>query len=150
MVENTRITGLRQLDKNLNSLELSIRKKIVRKALKAGLEPVSIRAKANAQKSEDTGGLAKTIRRSSSFTGASRRKAGRGAAAIGRVSMGRSKRKEGETGHQALQVEYGTFNQEATPVLEPSFVGHERQIIQDFTNVLKSEIPKEVKKLQRK
>lgn len=139
-----KVSGLRELDRALNNLDLNVRKKAIRPALRKAMKPVEARAKQNVP--EDTGGLKKTIRTSTSMSKGNLRKSGGKAAAIGRVSAGRAKKKEGVTGAQALQVEFGTSKTKAKPFLRKAVQGHEKEIISTFAHELGKEIKKHTPK----
>ena len=141
-----KLSGLRDLDRALNESDLNIRKKAMRPALKKAMAPVLARVKANVEASRDTGGLAETVKMTTSFAKGNLRKSGKSAAAIGRVSAGSSRKREGKTGHQALQVEFGTQSMAAQPFMRPAISGHEKTVIKTFAK----ELGRQVERIARK
>jgi len=137
-----KVEGLRELERALNDLDLYTRKKAMRPALRKAMKPVHDRVKANVEAISDTGGLAETVKLTTSFAQGNLKKAGKKAAAIGRVSAGSSRKREGKTGHQALQVEFGTSDTVARPFMRLAVSGHEPEIINTFAKELGASIEK--------
>lgn len=134
-----KIKGLKELDRALNDLDLEVRKKASREAGREAMKPVAARMKAKVP--EDTGGLKKTIRVSATTAPSRLKKYSRKASMISSASVGR-KSKTGATGHQALQIEYGTTNMDAQPFIRPAIQGKEKSVFMHFRKHLRKSITK--------
>ncbi len=144
-----KLSGLRELDQALNELDLKTRKQAMRPALRTAMKPVLSRIKSNVEAISDTGGLEETVKMTASFAKGNLQKSGKQAAAIGRVSVGSSRKREGKTGHQALQVEFGTSDIPAKPVIRPAVTGHEKTIINTFAKELGRQIERIARRVRR-
>ena len=146
-----KVSGLKELDIALNAIDLDLRKKTLAKASKKAMEPVLARVKGNLKTSSDTGGLYATARMSSTSNLKKLAKAGRKAAMVTSVSAGRGgKRRKGATGHQALQLEYGTEDRRAQPFMRPAIAGKEKVVIMHFRRHLRVGIEKAAKQQERR
>lgn len=146
-----KVHGLKELDDALNSLELQVRKRIMKKAGKAAMAPVLTRIKTNLRQSEDTGGLYGTARMSTSFNTKKLRKTGRKSAMVVSVSAGQARKSpQGFSGHQALQLEFGTEDTQAQPFIRPAIQGKERRVIKHFGKHLKVGLERQAKKEARR
>lgn len=135
-----KIKGLKELDRALNGLDLEVRKKASREAGREAMKPVAARMKAKVP--EDTGGLKKTIRVSATTAPSRLKKYSRKASMISSASVGRKSHKDGGTGHQALQIEYGTVNMDAQPFIRPAIQGKEKSVFMHFRKHLRKSITK--------
>jgi HK97 gp10 family phage protein len=150
-----KVSGLKELDIALNAIDLDLRKKTLAKASKKAMEPVLDRVKNNLRamrmRSGSTGGLYDTARMSSTSNLKKLAKVGRKAAMVTSVSAGRGgKRRKGATGHQALQLEYGTEDRRAQPFMRPAIVGKEKVVIMHFRRHLRVGIEKTAKQQERR
>ena len=146
-----KVSGLKELDVALNAIDLDLRKRTLAKASKKAMEPVLTRVKGNLKTSSDTGGLYATARMSSTSNLKKLAKAGRKAAMVTSVSAGRGgKRRKGATGHQALQLEYGTEDRRAQPFMRPAIAGKEKVVIMHFRRHLRVGIEKAAKQQERR
>ena len=139
------VGGLKELDEALRALDLDLKKKTMKKASKAAMAPVLVRVQANLKTSYKTGGLYDTARMTSSTNLKKLAKRGRKAAMITSVSVGRRSKKDGITGHQALNLEYGTNGTTAQPFMRPAIQGKEKVVIMRFRHHLKKGIEKSAK-----
>lgn len=143
-----KVSGLRDLENALKELDHDLHKKTLRAAGKAAMEPVAQRAKNNVPM--DTGGLKATIRTTTTTSTRRLRKYSRKAGMVTSVSAGRASRKQGVTGHQALNIEYGNSKTKARPFLRPAIQGRERSTILHFRKHLRLGIEKSVKTQYRR
>jgi len=133
-----KVRGLKELDKALNDLDLEVRKKASREAGRETMKPVAARMKAKVP--EDTGGLKKSIRVSATTAPSRLKKYSRKASMISSASVGR--KSKGATGHQALQIEYGTSKMDAQPFIRPAIQGKEKSVFMHFRKHLRKSITK--------
>ena len=134
-----KVSGLSELDKALNELDLDIRRRAATHAGKAALAPV---AQAISSKVPvDTGGLKSTVKLTATTAYAKIRKQGKNAFMIASVHVGTTKRKK-SSGHQALQVEFGANGMAAQPFVRPAIQGKEKAVFMRFRRTLRQSINK--------
>lgn len=151
MAKNTvtvKVSGLKELNKKLNDLDLELRKRAAREAGREAIKPVAERMKNKI--AVDTGGLKDTIRVSATTAPSRLKKYSKKASMIASASVGRKSHKEGGTGHQALQLEYGTDNMEAQPFVRPAIQGHEKSVFMHFRKHLNKSINKFARRMKNK
>ena len=139
-----KVSGLKELDDALNALDHDLHKKALTKAGKEAMRPTYKRVMNNVVVGE-TGGLKSTIKLTSTSNVKTLRKIGKKAAMVARVSAGVGKRREGLTGHQALNIEYGLHGKRdmpAQPFMRPAIQGYEKSVFQRFRFLLKLQIEK--------
>lgn len=136
------VSGLRELDKAMEDLDLDIRKRAARAAGKRAMEPILKRAQALVP--VDQGHLKETIKLSSTQNIKSLRKERKGAFLRTRVATGRTRRTP-KGGYQALQVEFGTSKSRAQPFMRPAIMGAEKRTIIRFKHSLKASVEKGVR-----
>lgn len=142
-IVKVKVSGLRELDKKLNDLDLELRKRAAREAGREAMKPVAERMKNKIP--VDTGGLKDTIRVSATTAPSRLKKYSKKASMIASASVGRKSHKEGGTGHQALQLEFGTHRKhhmEAQPFVRPAIQGHEKTVFMHFRKHLNKSINK--------
>lgn len=144
------VTGLRELHRKLKDLDVKTRSTLLRRSMRPPMESVRDRAKVLAKESEDTGGLLRSIRLSGSSALSRLKKQGRNAVVVVSVFAGYSRQREGVTGHQALQIEFGTSHSEAKPFLRPALQGQERRVISQMKLNLSREYRRWVAKNRKK
>ena len=143
-----KVGGLKELEKALNALDHDLHKKVLKAAGKAAMAPVAVSVRNNVPR--DTGGLAGTIRLSATTDPRRLKKAGRKASMIASVSAGRGSRKNGITGHQALNIEYGSSRNRARPFMRPAIQGKERSTILHFRKHLRKGVEKSARTQARR
>lgn len=144
-----KVGGLKDLEKALNALDHDLHKKALKAAGKSAMEPVALRVRQNVPK--DTGGLAETLRTTSTTSLRRLRKIkGKKASMITSVSVGRTSKRAGLTGHQALNIEYGTASTRAQPFMRPAIQGQERTVFMHFRKHLKKSIEKTARTQNRR
>lgn len=144
-----KVGGLKELEEALNALDHDLHKKALKAAGKSAMEPVAQRVRQNVPK--DTGGLAGTIKTTATTDLRRLRKLkGKKASMIASVSAGRGSRKTGMTGHQALNIEYGSAHGKAQPFMRPSIQGRERTVFMHFRKHLKKSVEKVAKTQNRR
>ena len=139
-IVKVKVSGLKELEKKLNDLDLELRKRAAREAGREAIKPVAERMKNKIP--VDTGGLKDTIRVSATTAPSRLKKYSKKASMIASASVGRKSHKEGGTGHQALQIEYGTDKMDAQPFVRPSIQGHEKTVFMHFRKHLRKSIDK--------
>jgi len=154
MEVTTKITGLKELERQLLKLEKKVSGKVLRNAARTALRPMQKAAKRNAPKSTTTylrwtrkgsypvwtkpGALRKSIRLSARLN-----KRGVGKTAVtAKVSAG------SKDAFYAHMVERGTVKMPAQPFMMPAFAGHKRESLDLFSKDLKKRID-EVKRGRR-
>lgn len=132
-----KVSGLRELEIALNAIDLDLREKTLKKAGKEALEPVAERARVGAPR--DTGGLRDTIKvtATTNVKRLAKMSKKRGTAMIASVYAGRTRVKPGSSGHQALQVEYGTSKSGAQPFMRPAINGKQKVVFMHFRKFLR-------------
>lgn len=143
-----KVSGLLELHEALKNLDHDLHKKTMRAAGRSAMEPVAVSARNNVVR--DTGGLYSTIKATATTDLRRLRKAGRKASMIASVSAGRASRKDGVTGHQALNIEFGNAKTPAKPFLRPALQGKQRSTILRFRMHLRKGIEKSAKKQARR
>ena len=111
------------------------------------MAPVLERVKMNIP--VDTGGLKSTARMSAT-TDLRRLRKLKNATMIASVSVGRARRKDGVTGAQALQIEYGNSRTKAQPFMRPAISGKEVEVIHSFGKELGKGIENSARKAERR
>lgn len=142
--------GLSGLNRAFNQLEIGVKKRVTRTAARNAMKPVKGRLDENLEASKDTGGLAETARLTVSGAQRTLNRAGLDAVVVARVLLGRTRKVEGKTGHQALQVEFGNDKIQGTAPLGRSIEGHEREVITDLGKEWGDGITVEARKARRK
>ena len=143
-----KVGGLKELEKALHALDHDLHKKVLKASGKAAMEPVLKRVKENVTIS--TGGLHSTARISATTDLRRLRKLTGKAAMITSVSVGRGSRKKGLTGHQALNLEYGTNKMSAKPFMRPAIQGKEKTVFMHFRKHLKKGVLKSARTQNRR
>jgi HK97 gp10 family phage protein len=146
MITKVKVSGLRELDRALNQLDLDIRKKAARDAGRVAMEP--IRQRMEAFVPTDSGGLKSTIRLSSTNAPSRLKKEKKGAFLRTSVHVGNKTRNK--AGHQALQVEFGTSKTPAQSFIRRAIQGKEKAVFMRFRSGLKKAIETGVKKQTRR
>ena len=141
------VRGLKELHDSLDQLDMAVRNKILKQAGRTAMAPVLTRVKQNIP--VDSGGLRSTARLSAT-TSVRRMSKMRNATMVAQVSVGRASRKDGVTGHQALNIEYGNARTAAKPFMRPAISGHEKAVIDKFAKELGKGIEKEAIKAERR
>lgn len=147
-----KIGGLKELEDALFELDHDIHKQALKTAGKEAMRPTYKRVLNNVVVGE-TGGLKETIKISSTSNVKTLRKIGKKAAMVARVTAGVGRRREGLTGHQALNIEYGLHGKRdmpAQPFMRPALQGYEQSIFQRFRFLLNLHIEKSAKKQMRR
>lgn len=144
------LEGFDDLHRRLEVFEVDVRGKIARTPLRNAMRPVLDAARANAEASEETGGLKETIKLTVSASYSRVKKSGRRAFAFASVSMGRTRVVDGKTGHQALQIEFPTENTEEQPVLKPALRDNAKTVLAILGKDLSRSIKLWEKKIARK
>lgn len=140
------IRGLDEFHDSLAQLEMAVRNKILKQAGRTAMAPVLERVKMNIP--VDTGGLKATARMSAS-TDLRRMRKLKNATMVASVSVGRASRKDGVTGYQALQIEYGNARTKAQPFMRPAISGKEKEVLNTFARELGKGIEKEAIKAEK-
>ncbi len=135
-----KVSGLRELEKALNAIDLDLRENTLKAAGKQAMEPVAARARQNVTR--DTGGLRETIKvqATTNVKRLAKMSNKKGTAMIASVYAGRTRVKAGVSGHQALQVEYGTSKSRAQPFLRPAISGKQKVVFMHFRKHLRKGI----------
>ena len=132
-----KVSGLKELEQALNALDHDLHKKALKTAGKEAMRPVYTRVLNNVVVGE-TGGLKTSDVRTL-------RKISKKAAMVARVSAGTTKRRDGLTGHQALNIEYGLHGKRkmaAQPFMRPAIQGKEKVVFMHFRRLLGVHIEK--------
>jgi len=143
-----KVSGLKELHESLRQLDFDLQKKVLKAAGRSAMEPVAASVRNNVPRA--TGGLYGTIRVSATTDVRRLRKSGRKASMIASVSAGRASKKDGMTGHQALNIEYGNARTKAQPFMRPAIQGRERSTILRFRMHLRKGIEKSAKTQARR
>ncbi|MBL4837369.1 MAG: hypothetical protein JKY34_07305 [Kordiimonadaceae bacterium] len=118
--------------------------------MRKALTPVKSRLDDNLASIKDTGGLAETTRLTVSAAAKQLERSGKKAAMLAKVTMGRTRKVDGKTGHQALQVEYGNIKIKGQAPLGRSIEGHEETVIRDLGKEWAAGIHNEARKARQK
>lgn len=143
MQNDRAVEGLAELEKALLELPIKIGAKVMRGALKKGMEPVLNDVISAAEHHKDTGDLAESFAISTSAT----KKSGYKMAAKVGNSRKRTPKKEGgrelgSTSQKLIALEYGNKHQAATPFMVQSLESNVNKVI----GIVKTELAKGIEK----
>jgi HK97 gp10 family phage protein len=123
MAKNSIVTGVKEIDRKLASLEPKIQKKLVRSAVRKAGKLIQKKAKDHLEDNEQSGQTKRGIK-----VRAMKRSRGK----IG-ITVGTTERSRGKTGSSVFggaQLEFGTKHMRADPFLRPAGYGSEKEVRQ--------------------
>jgi len=139
-----KVSGLKELEDALNALDHDLHKRALSAAGREAMRPVYTRVLNNVVVGQ-TGGLRETIRLTATSNVKALRKISRKAAMVARVTAGTARRRDGLTGHQALNIEYGLHGKRqmrAQPFMRPAISGKEKTVFMHFRRHLRVSVEK--------